>query len=929
MSAPRYIIGIDLGTTNSAVGYIDLADASPSRIEIKSLEILQLVSEDLTGTRLTLPSFLFIVNEVESSKRVFSLPWDEAPGHVCGELARNMGRTAPGQVVSSAKSWLCHGGVERHSRILPWGVESPGGEKVSPIEASSAYLYHMRMAWNNSMDAPMEEQELILTVPASFDEVARELTLEAARLAGLENVTLLEEPLAAFYSWVAGNEDSIAELLGDQDYILVFDVGGGTTDFTLIRCLKQGVHVQLERVAVGDHLLLGGDNMDLALAARAEKLLGKELSTMEWHSLLNQVSSIKERLLQEDGPESEAIRMAGRGRGMVAGTITCELRREEVLKEITEGFFPHVPYDSPIGEQKSAGLREMGLPYESDPAITRHLLRFIRVQGQGVLPSLVLFNGGALKPFAVRHRILQVLSSWAGKEVGALLSPSLDLAISRGAAYYGLTRHGLGLRVGGGIPRSYYIGAGDAAHGEDKAVCIVERGTEEGVEVEVPGSFMAVTNKPVSFKLYSSTTRRGDRVGDVVDVTDLHPLPPLMTVMKYGKKKEFNQIPVVVRAVMTAIGTLELFCCSCNTAHRWRLQFDLRGRAKASGSHTPEGVRVRTQAGRAQNHSMTPEDRRALQAARPLIERFFKEASKGKPLMADLQEVLGMAKDIWSVPVLRALADAVIQYEPLRSGTPYREAQWFNVLGYVLRPGTGDELDPWRMKSCWPLWFKGLFFPSETANRLQWWIFWRRIAAGLGPGQQEQIFGQVSKAVLPKGKRKKRPDVKLNNEERREIFLLMGALEKVGPGKKATLARFVLDELKKKRVISVRDPQSKALVWLLGKLGARHLFFGPLDRVVPPEEVSRWLKELRTRDVEPSRPLFLAVMAMARFTGDRARDLTRAEREEVRMWLETLGAKQEDVITPVMEMVPLEQEDKSYSFGEALPNGLIFLGDRG
>lgn len=928
----RYIIGIDLGTTNSAVGYVDLADASPEAIHIKSFEILQLVGEGHLGKRFTLPSFLYLPDEKERLSGTLSLPWEESPKHIAGEFARARGLDLPGRMVSSAKSWLCHGGVERKAKILPWGADDVV-EKVSPIEVSSAYLHHMRQAWNHVMDAPMEEQDVVLTVPASFDEVARELTLEAAKEAGLKNVTLLEEPLAAFYAWLSHNEERIEALLKDGDLILVFDVGGGTTDFTLVRCnISQG-KIQLERQAVGDHLLLGGDNIDLALTAKAEKALGKELKPLEWQGLLNQIRAIKERLLEDPNKESELVRIAGRGRGLVAGTLTAEIKRAEVLKDILEGFFPEIPFNEPLDTKKEAALREMGLPFENDPAVTRHLLRFIKIHGQGLLPNYVLFNGGALKPEPIREKLLNVISSWAGTKVKALTSESLDLAISRGAAYYGLSKLGLGLKVGGGIPRAYYIGVKGDGGETKKAVCVLERGTEEGSEVEVPRTFKAITNKPVSFKLYSSTTRKGDSIGDVVEADELHELPPLVTVLKYGKKGAQKEIPVNVRATVTAIGTLELFCVSSQSPHRWRLQFDLRAQEKAKAKNTPqenviEGVRVK-QKQSTQEKALSPADQKAIEEAGKVLKEFFDGSKKGMSLTKVLQDLIGMEKNLWTLPLLRAITDILLKLEKKRALSPPLESQWFNLTGYTLRPGVGDSVDPWRIKSIWPIWFKGLYFPNELSDRLQWWIFWRRVAAGLSPGQQEQIFGQISKVIFSKTKGKKGKKgsklPKLSNEERKEILFLVGALEKIDPQNKVNVGELILEELAKKKIIRPQDPHVKAKIWLLGKIGSRSLFYGPQERTVSPNIVSSWLKRLRTFNIEPSHSFFRAMVSMARFTGDRARDLTREDREDTRLWLQALGANDE-LTRPIVELIPLEEEDRSYSFGEELPLGLVLEG---
>jgi len=919
---PRYIIGIDLGTTNSAVGYVDLLDTRPDAIQIEGFEILQLVGEGRAGKRLTLPSFLYLPDEREQRAGYLSLPWDMEPHYVVGEFARQRGLTVPGRLVSSAKSWLCHGGVDRRAKILPWGG-AEAVEKVSPVDASSAYLKHIKDAWDSSMDAPMEEQEVVLTVPASFDEVARELTLEAARGAGLERVTLLEEPLAAFYSWLSQNEARLDSVLEDQDLVLVCDIGGGTTDFTLVRCLFGGKGITLERVAVGDHLLLGGDNMDLALAATAEKALGRELDHASWQTLLHQVRALKERLLEEDGPETESVRIAGKGRGLVAGTITARIKKAQVLDQIIQGFFPEIPPDEPLDSpSQGTALREMGLPYCSDPAVTRHLLRFLKLQGGGVFPTAVLFNGGALKPRSIRKRLLRIMSSWSGKAIKALESVSLDLAISRGAAYYGLSRRGLGLMVGGGIPRAYYIGVETGKDEDERAVCLVERGTEEGREIEVKKDFKVIANQPVSFKLFSSTTRKGDRVGDIVSTEYLHELPHLNTVLRYGKRNIKKHIPVHLMAMVTAIGTLEIFCISADGPHRWRLQFDLRAEEEkdleAARKGVVEGVRIRKQGDETQR-ALSSEDKKAVKEVSRILAMQFGEGTPARPLSKALQEAVGMEKRMWRCPLLRAIFDLLVELEPERRRSARLEAQWFNLMGYTMRPGLGDPLDAWRMKMIWPLWFKGLFFPNEKENRLQWWIFWRRVAGGLSPGQQEQVFSQAARVVMPQktGRKRKKGLIspKVSREERRQVWFLIGSLEKISPERKAAVARFLLKGITEKKA-------PKEVLWLFGKLGARHPFYGPIDRTVPPQEVGLWLKDLRKYNVGHGVALFKAVISMARMTGDRTRDLTSQDRKEIATWLQLMGAE-ESAIQPLLEVVPPEAEDRTYSFGEELPQGLI------
>ena len=923
----RYIIGIDLGTTNSAVGYVDLHESSPGAIRIHTFEIPQLTGHGRVGRRPTLPSFLYLPGEYDLRPEDTALPWARDRRYVVGVFARDQGLLVPGRLVSSAKSWLCHGGVDRQADILPWGA----GEdvpKVSPVKASARYLQHIREAWDHTMPEALERQTIILTVPASFDEIARELTLQAAKEAGLPGVTLLDEPLAAFYSWLSLHEDGWKEHLSPGDLLLVCDVGGGTTDFTLISCREGQGGPLLERVAVGDHLLLGGDNMDLALSVMAERKLKQELDPARWQSLVHQCRQAKEGLL-EAREDTAVIRLAGRGRSLVGGTVVVNLHKDQVKQALLEGFFPMVEPEQAVREAAGeTGIREMGLPYVSDPAVTRHLARFLLRQGQGRMPTVILFNGGALKPGIIRERLLRAVSSWKGSDVRALESRSLDLAISWGAAYYGLVRLGLGLKVGGGSARAYYIGVGSRGDKEGAgAVCLVERGTEEDQEVELSTGFHVLANRPVKFSLYSSTTRTKDRAGDVVELPsrDLVKLPPLHTVLRFGKKGRDVRIPVVVGARVTAIGTLEVYCKSRETPHRWRLQFNLR-ESEQQGAGTREhieGVRIAgpgrvedEQAGR-----LTDEDKEAIEAAGEVISRCFArdggEAVDPSDLPRILARATGQEKEMWSLPVLRAMAERLLEHKQDRGRSPRHEARWLNLTGFCMRPGTGEINDPWRIKKIWPLFFEGLVFPRDQEARLQWWIFWRRVAGGLGPGQQAQLFATVSRVLIPaqarsKKRRKKRP-LKVGGEEKREIWLVAANLERLGVQDKVDLGEAAL-----RLALKERSPWS---LWVLSRVGARQPLYGPVDRVVHPGRVASWLEQLRRPDWKRPDVLARAVVSMARLTGDRTRDLSSRARQELVTFLQALGVSQE-VTRPLAELVPVEVGDKARAFGESLPEGL-------
>ncbi len=923
----RYIVGIDLGTTNSAVGYIDLHEVGPGAIEIKSFDIPQLIGMGRLGTSKTLPSFLYLPSRYEAESTSFSLPWDEKRDYAVGVFAREQGALSPSRLVSSAKSWLCHGGVDRDAPILPWGA-GEDIEKVSPITASSRYLQHIKEAWEYVMKVPLSDQEVVLTVPASFDQVARELTLKAAKEAGLSNVILLEEPLSSFYAWLSQHEDNWQEFLQPGQLLIVCDVGGGTTDFTLISCEQGEKGPRLERIAVGNHLLLGGDNIDLAIASICEKKIGRALTSSEWQNLFHQARGAKELLLSDDGPDRTSVRLVGRGRSLVGGTVSIELNREEVEKAILEGFFPAVDFDSKdVLLKKDTALREMGLPYERDPAVTRHLARFLIEQGKGKLPDVVLFNGGTLKPISIRRRIKHVLSDWHGKEVSDIESGSLDLAISVGAVYYGLVRKGLGLRVGGGIPRAYFIGL-TTKEKVNSALCIIERGTEEGQESEISRQFDVLTNRPVKFTLYSSTVRQGDSLGDVVEINEKEfvRLPPLQTVLKYGKRSQHKTIPVKILSQVTAIGTLELFCKSLVSPHKWRLQFDLRTKdrsLKKAENYQVEGVRIAKEAIKSRTETaLSEEDKKAIEEAKKIIFACFLEKSQEalppKELITRLTELFGMGKELWRMPILRSLSDIFLECKTGRERSVEHEARWFNLTGFCLRPGIGDPLDPWRIKKVWPLYFEGLFHVKKLEARLQWWIFWRRVCAGLTSGQRTQLFSMVAPVLLPpkKGRRKKAKQFKPPIEEARQMWLFAGNLERIEIDKKIALGDNILNILSK-------SPFQKELLWVLGRLGARVPLYGPANKVVPSSQVMKWFSNLKKLELKgQNKATINCLLSMARICGDRARDLSKKDREEICLFLELLGAKPDELL-PLKEFQEVESAERDKAFGEHLPEGLI------
>ncbi len=609
MAVPsRFVIGIDLGTTNSALAYVDTTAGSE---ETKLLEfgIPQVVQQGVVESRSLLPSFLYLPGPNEQPAGSLKLPWAPDRDFAVGEYARNFGSLVPTRLVASAKSWLCHSGVDRRSPVLPWKAGETE-RRVSPLEAATLYLKHIAEAWNNTIavDAPelrLERQDIILTVPASFDAVARELTVEAAHAAGLEHLTLLEEPQAAFYCWIEASHDRWRNQVNVGDVVLVCDVGGGTTDLTLIAVSEEAGQLALTRMAVGDHILLGGDNMDLTLAHTAAAGLaakGTKLDAGQMHAMWHSCRRAKEKLFSEPNLASTPVTVLGRSSRVIGNTITGELSRAEVEKVLVDGFFPECPPNAEPQRQRTVGFQELGLPYASDPAITKHLARFLTRNAEVLAkrgetksknvaqPSAVLFNGGVFKAEPLRQRLHSVLNAWSaaagGKPVKVLPGTDLDLAVARGAAYYGLVRRGKGVRIRGGTARAYYVGVESAmpavpgAQPPLKALCVVPFGMEEGSESDVPEQeFGLIVGEPAEFRFLGSTVRRNDKVGIMVDEWEgqIDEMAPVATSLE-AKDQDGRTVPVHLHSRVTEVGTLELWCISRDGKQRWKLEFNVRER---------------------------------------------------------------------------------------------------------------------------------------------------------------------------------------------------------------------------------------------------------------------------------------------------------------------------------------------------------------
>jgi molecular chaperone DnaK (HSP70) len=605
IGSKRFSVGIDLGTTHCVVSYAEIAD---TEVPQQVMAIPQLTLPGTVEDSFQLPSFLYQAHEAELAIGSTSLPWTLKPDYLVGEIARNLGSKTPIRLVSSAKSWLCHAGVDCKSPILP--VNAPEEvERISPFQATTAYLQHIRDAWQTlHPSSPLDKQDLVITVPASFDPAARELTVEAARVVGLEQAILLEEPQAALYSWIEKNQSNWRSQVTCGDIILVIDVGGGTTDLSLIAVTEKDGNLELIRVAVGDHILLGGDNMDLALAytvkAKLEKE-GKRIEPWQLQALTHSCRDAKEKIFNNVTVDTIPIVVASRGSSLMSGNLRTELTREEVTNVLVEGFFPKVAITDRPANQTRVGLRASGLPYAQDAAISRHLAAFLAKQQNAtdelkdvnlpehatfLHPTAVLFNGGVLKAKQLADRLMEVLNSWLiaeqAPEARLLAGADLDLAVARGAAYYGLVRKGKGVRIKGGTAAAYYVGiesAMPAVPGLAPAIvalCIAPFGMEEGTSEELPNNeFGLVVGEPVRFRFFASTSRREDKVGARLDYWTNDELAELaeldMTLSDEGRRPG-EIVPVHLCAAVTEVGTLELQAVSQKDSGRWKIEFDVR-----------------------------------------------------------------------------------------------------------------------------------------------------------------------------------------------------------------------------------------------------------------------------------------------------------------------------------------------------------------
>lgn len=868
-------VGIDLGTTNSALAYIDPKQAEDADFPpIHELDVPQVVAPGRTESRRTLPSFLFLGDQ-----------------EYVGTYAREQGALVPTKSVHSAKSWLSNPEVDRTAKILPWDAQE-AGRVLSPVEVSTRVIQGLGDAFTAKIGQPIAAQDVVLTVPASFDEEARELTVLAARQAGIENLTLLEEPAAAFYSWIANDLSRSRKNLFDGQVVLVCDVGGGTSDFTLIRVSRDGDKIDFTRTAVGRHLLLGGDNLDLTLAWLVESKLGKQLSIRQRSGLRRQCAAAKERMLAGAAVKSVEITVLGAGSALVGGTLKTEILREEALELALDGFLPFCSLEDKPKEEKKTVFRELGLPYVSDPAITRHLAAFLSTTGSA--PDAILFNGGFFIPDICRERVADVMERWYGRRPAIFENRDLDLAVSVGAAYYSYVKStGAGLLVRGGLPRAYYIETSSGDASKVQTMCLVPRGTEDGTTLEVESdNLQLLANKPVSFRLYSSLVRTEDKAGEIVEFDPaevesggLHLHAPLNAVIRFGKAGE-RLVPVKLGARLTEVGTLDIWADSKVSDHRWRLQFELRKQAVATTS-------VQSQRAAAVIGD------EVVAAAEALIASTFVSLTVAPEMLpARLEQTIGLGRNSWPVSTIRRLADRLLEAADGRKRSAAHELRWLNLCGFCLRPGFGFPGDDFRVEQARRIYAAGLQFASQVQNEVEWWIFWGRVAGGLNKNQQADIFQRLSPVLLPRTSKKQR----VNPSLLREMWRTAASLELLPVGTKTQLGDALIERITKNDFV-------ESGLWCVSRLGARKLFYGPNNLVVPASTGTRWLEAILKNDRAED-----AVAAIARQTGDSTRDLPPNTLDLVRRRYPDLDLESEN------------RGDLSAMgrvFGEELPSGLV------
>ncbi|EEX92640.1 DnaK-like protein [Vibrio orientalis CIP 102891 = ATCC 33934] len=938
MASPRFLVGIDLGTTNTVVAFCEITD-DLQQSDVSLFNIDQLIGPGEVVRKPLLPSFRYHPAQGQISPSDLTLPWEDQPVEgdirnvIVGEWARELGAKVEGRQVSSAKSWLSHQGVDRSSDILPW-AGATDVDKVSPVIASASYLNHIRQAWNyRNPSNKLEDQDVVVTVPASFDETARKLTLEAAQLAGLNKIVLLEEPQAVCYDWYARHQHSAADELKQLPLILVCDVGGGTTDLSLIEArfnAENGAQeeLSLDRIGVGEHLMLGGDNLDLALAHLAETRFNqsKKLNAASLTKLIQQTRKAKENLLSADAPEEVKITMLGSGSKLLGGTKSIGLSKQEVHQIALDGFFPLSDFNDTPDKRRSAVV-EFGLPYVADPAVSKHVAEFLNQhqqvsysalnqedQSQPAIPVGLLLNGGVFNSELVTERVTNLLGNWRGAPVTVLDNPHPDWSVALGAVAFGKARRGAQLKIGGGAARSYFLHLQEK-NKMGKALCLLSKGTEEGQEIRLSGRRFSLTlGEPVRFNLLTTThdtlsNNTAIQNGVMVDVDpDLFsPLPPYISTLEgEGAELQANQkerVEVQLACQLTEVGTLKMECVHVDDdSKRWALEFEVRNQ-KADDE---------------QQQDLHPR----LGDCKELISRLYSSNKKSgdskeiKTLAKELEKKLGK-RDEWDFTTLRHLFDAFALGRKRRRRSEPHEKNWLRLAGFSLRPGFGDATDSWRIEQVWGLYQQGIQFKNHQ-GWTDWWVFWRRIAGGLSQEQQETILADIAKYLHP-GAMKNPQSAKAAQDMGYESMVRLAAsLEHLEVEDKVLLASWCLSK-------AINHNQfEQAHWWALGRLASRTPLYGSQHSVIPREQAEQWLPKLLEQNWQKEPMIAFAAVMICRKTGDRLFDISDDFRNQVIAKLKQSKVP-DSWLSLVEEVKELSESESKRVFGDALPSGLTLV----
>ena len=934
--SPQYHVGIDLGTTHTVVAYAK----NDHQQDIQLFQIEQLIAPGQVAAKPLLPSVRYhpAENELAETDIIFVQPGTRA---IIGEAARLLGAKSKGRLVTSAKSWLSHPSVDHNADILPWGG-TEGVEKVSPVDASASYLRHIRTVWgHHNPDAPLENQDIVITVPASFDEAARVLTLEATKRAGFNHVRLLEEPQAVCYDWLRRNVGNVDKALAQIRLLLICDVGGGTTDLTLIKVEHTQAEPKMTRIAVGDHILLGGDNIDLALAHLVESRLQSEqsrLSAADFSQLIEQCRAAKEHLLAEDAPECATITLLGGGSKLIGGSRSTFLTQEDVRRIALDGFFPLTkPEDLP--DKRRSGVVEFGLPYAAEPAVSKHIAAFLNLhkeasqqalQGTGTVPDAILLNGGLFRSQVITQRILDLCTSWSSKPLMLLENNHPEFSVAYGAVSYAIARREKKLKIGGGTARSYFLLVDTTSATQESkrqsptqyGLCVLPKGSEEGEEIILHDRRFALrTGVPVRFELVSHSGDKPFKPGDITEISDdFRALPPLVVAFDDKSANKDKEIVVQLGVTQTELGTLKIQCIavddatvpktatnpktSANNRQRWDVEFQIRKQGN-----------IRTQV----NTELPPQFNTACE----LIQAVFGPKSKEvdlnavKNLRADLEKRLGHDRSEWDPSLLRVLFAVLWDGHKYRRRSEHHERVWLNLTGFCLRPGFGCPLDNWRIEQLWKIYPQGIQFTNEIQNWSEWWTLWRRIAGGLDASSHELIFADIANYINPAASRQ--PSVAKQAKQRSydDMVRLAAVLERLPVVSKIQLAEWLLKRLQKPN-------EPKQTWWALGRVGARLPFYGSSHNAIPADIASKWLITLLTEDWKKNPQTAFAATLISRKSGDRVRDIDESLRMQIMdklkisktpyPWLEMVGQYKE-----------LDEKEENQFFGESLPPGLKLI----